>query len=104
MREGVARVWRLPAKNSIIMIKKQKPTNKRNARNNVKAGKNAIKVLNNSNPIQIRKKTVKKRFTDGTLSSFTRFVDDVKRGGGGTGKKTQRQLRQKEKESDELKD
>ena len=87
------------------MIKQQKPTNKRNARNNVKAGKNAIKVLNNSNPIQIRKKTVKKRFTDGTLSSFTRFVDDVKRGGGGgTEKKTQRQLRQKEKESDELKD
>ena len=86
------------------MIKKQRPTNKRNERNNVKAGKNAIKVLSNSNPIQNRKNTVKKRFTDGTLSSFTRFVHDVKREGEGTGKKTQRQLRQKEKESDELKD
>ena len=31
------------------MIKYQKPTNKRNAENNVKAGKNAIKVLNNNN-------------------------------------------------------
>ena len=54
----------------LLMIKKQKPTNKRNAKNNV-AGKNAIKVLNNNNSIQIRKKTVKKRFTDGHLSSFT---------------------------------
>ena len=45
-------------------------TNKRNAKNNVKAGQNAIKVFNNNNSIQIRKKTVKKRFTDGSLSRF----------------------------------
>ena len=64
---------------------KQKPTNKRNAKNNVKARKNAIKVLNN-NSIQVRKKTVKKRFTDGSLSSFTRFVNDFKREREGTGK------------------
>ena len=50
----------------------------------MKAGKNAMKVLNKSNPIQIRKKTVKKRFTDGSLSSFTRFGHDVKRERGGT--------------------
>ena len=45
-------------------------TNKRNSKNSVKAGQNAIKVLNNNNSIQIRKKTVKKRFTDGSLSRF----------------------------------
>ena len=49
----------------------------RNAKNNVKAGKNAIKVLNN-NSIQIRKKKVKKWFTDGSLSSLMRFAHDVK--------------------------
>ena len=54
----------------------------------MKAGKNAIKVLNNNNSIQIRKKTVKKRFTDGSLSSFTQFGYDVKRERGGTGKHT----------------
>ena len=68
------------------MIMKQKPTNKRNAKNNVKAKKNATKVLKNNNSIQIRKKTVKKRFTDGSLSSFTRFGNDFKRERGGTGK------------------
>ena len=50
----------------------------RNAKNNVKAGKNAIKVLNNNNSIQIRKKKVKKLFTDGSLSSLMRFAHDVK--------------------------
>ena len=59
----------------------------------MKAGKNAIKVLNNSNPIQIKKKTVKKRFTDGSLSNFTRFGHDAKRERGLVLKKTQRQLR-----------
>ena len=61
---------------SLLSLEKN-PTNKRNAKNNVKAGQNAIKVLNNNNSIQIRKKTVKKRFTDGSLSSFTRFGVDV---------------------------
>ena len=69
----------------------------------MKGGKNAIKVLNNNNSTQIRKKTVKKRFIDGSLSSFTRFSRDVKRKRGGTGN-TRRQLRRKEKECDELKD
>ena len=50
----------------------------RNAKNNVKAGKNAIKVLNNNNSIQIRKKKVKKLFTDGSLSSLMRFAHGVK--------------------------
>ena len=59
----------------------------------MKAGKNAIKVLTNSNPIQIRKETVKKRFTDGSLSNFTRFGHDAKRERGLVLKKTQRQLR-----------
>jgi len=49
-------------------------------------------------------KTVKKRFTDGSLSSFTQFGLDVKREKGGGPENTQRQLRQKEKEYDELKD
>ena len=53
-------------------------TTNKNAKNNVKAGKNAIKVLNN-NSIQITKRKVKKRFTDGHLSSFTQFGHDVKR-------------------------
>ena len=57
-----------------------------NAKNNVKAWKNAIKVLNNNNSILIRKKTVKKRFTDSSLSSYTQFDHDVKRERGGTGK------------------
>ena len=48
--------------------------------------KKAKKVVINSNSIQIRGKIVKKRFTDGHLSSFTRFGHDVKRKGGGTGK------------------
>ena len=59
---------------------------KRNAKNNVKVRKNAIKVLNNNSHIQIRKNTVKKRLTDGSLSSFTRFGHDFKRERGGTGK------------------
>ena len=58
----------------------------RNAKNNVKAGKNAIKVLNNNNSIQIRIEKVKKRFTNGSLSSFTKFGPDVKRERRGTGK------------------
>ena len=66
----------------------------------MKGGKNAIKVLNNNN---CTLKTVKKRFIDGSLSSFTRFARDVKRKRGGTGN-TRRQLRLKEKECDELKD
>ena len=42
------------------MITQQKPTNKRNGRNNVKAWNNAMKALNNNNnSIQIRKKAVK---------------------------------------------
>ena len=49
------------------------------------AGKNSIKVLNNNNSIQIRIKKVKKRFTDGSLSSFTQFGPDVKRERRGTG-------------------
>lgn len=60
--------------------------NKSTAKNNVKGGKNAIKVLNISNSIYTRKKTAKKRFTKGHLSSFTRFVRNVKREGGRTGK------------------
>ena len=52
----------------------------------MKGGKKAVKVLNNSNSIQIRKKTVKKWFTDGHLSSFTRFGHVVKRERGGIGK------------------
>ena len=53
----------------------------------MKAGKNVIKVfINNNNYIQIRKKTVKKRFSDVSHSSFTQFGHDVKRERGGTGK------------------
>ena len=54
-------------------------TSKRNAKNNVKAGKNAIKVLNNNNSIQIRKKTVKKRFTDRIQGLFkmTNKIQDI---------------------------
>ena len=53
----------------------------------MKAGKNAIKVLNNnSNSIQIRKKTVKKRFTDGHHLNFTQLGHDIKREGGISGK------------------
>jgi len=52
----------------------------------VKAGKNAIKVLNNNNSIQIRKKTVKKRFTDGHYLNFTQLGHDVKRERGVSGK------------------
>ena len=59
---------------------------KRNAKNNVKGGKNAIKVLNNNNSIQVRKNTVKKWLTDGSLASLTRFGHDFKRERGGTGK------------------
>ena len=68
----------------------------------MKTGKNAKKVLNN-NSIQIRKKAVKKLFTDSSHSSFTQFGHDVNRETGGIGN-TQRQLRHKEKECDELTD
>ena len=53
-------------------------TTNKNAKNNVKAGKNALQVLNNNNSIQITKRKVKKRFTDGHLSSFTQFCHDAK--------------------------
>ena len=62
----------------------------------MKAEKNAIKVLNNNNSIQITKRKVKKRFTDGHLSSFTQFGHDAK-------SRSYWKTR-KEKECDQLKD
>ena len=52
----------------------------------MKAGKNAIKVLNNNNAIQIRKRTGKKPFTDGHLLNFKQLGHDVKRERGVSGK------------------
>ena len=75
---------------TIIVINDQlatsQPTRGIQRRNNVKARKKSIKVLNNSNSIQIRKKTAKQRFTDGHLRSFTRFGHVVNRERGGAGK------------------
>ena len=71
----------------------------------MKAGKNAIKVLNNNNSIQIRKK--KKRSRNGSLMAASRVLRNLAmmlREKEEVLENTQRQLCQKEKECDELKD
>ena len=87
----------------LLMLTWQKPTNKRNAKNNVKAGKNAIKVLNNNNSIQIKRKDTQEtvhwwqRFEFFAICSWCWEKEEVL-------ENTRHQLSKKEKECDKFKD